>query len=1037
MGIFDRYIPQTQGNYTAPFGMGYVAAPPAPYVPISAPTPVQMPYLAPEIPYLVPENINIINAPPPAPFGGLSVTQAPFAPTSYAYPDAGTSSSFAPPVGITSIDDVSYGPSWANLNITNAPSPTPFGGLSVTQDPQMRNPQQTLEDKRQPSVDDTGYLPAGHPWFSTPEGQAFLAKNPSLAYQAQPSTVGGLSAAAPVTPASAYGPYVPGAKPPVYDPSAPSINVSNYVAPPTGLDRYATPGSPLNINLPEATTTVSGAQIFGPTATVVGDTMYTSDGRVITNPIVSDYQQYGLTAPQGTPTVSPKANASIFGQPTTGVRSESLYTGAAAPVGNDVVSQIYGQNAQQTTNPYAAFNTGQDITQPYVTASGDLILPGGRIVRDPTAADFDQYGISLNKEFSRSSYTPEEKAKYNQMVADASTAADKAYQDAITKGADKATATQISQAVKNQALRAADTFLGKNAYTTEEQGAYNQIIKTGNSAADILYQSAIANGIDKKTAQGMADSVRNDYQQQANDYRGSAYLPGDQVYKNFYTKTAEEFLGDMPEDQRFWKVNAQQVFNSLPPEEQKKTSIKTIQSNIDTLRNSTNPADVAKVNIPLTPELVQELANSGVYNLGTKLVGVNYDSLAKDDPTHLKAINEATNKFNLGLNLINDWGLFQGSKNGKTSTGVSVQMASAIAQGLADGIVAPEDIKSMMPDLSDKGVKEWTEFANDMAKLRGDKDITTADLREIAKGGSAPKLAPGTDDTYIVTTSGGKKGGQYVILKKTGEDSYRIAGGTSSFTPTGGNFWSKYFPVIAGIGLALIPGMQGFATQVGTALGAGTAYAPVVGGAVLGAGKSALFGGDPLIGAISGGVGGYAGNVLGDVDIAGLPLKPGVVGGLASMASNAAGNALAGNPILPGLQSGLMNLGVNLISPEIAGTIKNALPAGTPNVLANSLAGGLTSAGISSLAGFDPVVSGVMGATGPLINYGVQQTGLTGLPANMVTGALSGAAQTALRNQDPRFGAAAGVLAPAFSYGFDALGRYVGLDKLGRPVTRS
>ena len=542
-----------------------------------------------------------------------------------------------------------------------------------------------------------------------------------------------------------------------------------------------------------------------------------------------------------------------------------------------------------------------------------------------------------------------------------------------------------------------------------------------------MYQSAIANGIDKKTANEMADSVRNDYQQQANDYQGSAYLPGDQVYKNFYTKTAEEFLGDIPEEQRSFRPTAEQLFNSLSPEKKANQSVASMQT---WLNNNPN------YKVAYTPEMIQEMANNGAINLGTKLVGVDYDSLAKDDPVHLKAINEATNKFNLGLNLINDWGLFQGSKNGKTSTGVSVQMASAIAQGLADGIVTPEEMKTLLPNSSGRAIKEWTEFANDIAKLRGDKDITTADLREIAKGGKAPKLAPGTDDTYIVTTSGGKKGGQYVILKKTGEDSYRIAGGTSSFTPTGGNFWSKYFPVIAGAGLALIPGMQGFATQVGTALGAGTAYAPVVGGAVLGAGKSFLTGGDPLIGAISGGVGGYAGNVLGDVNIAGLPLKPGVVGGLASMASNTAGNALSGNPILPGLESGLMNLGINLISPEIAGTIKNALPSGTPNVLANSLAGGLTSATLASLAGFDPLTSGVMGATGPLINYGVQQTGLTGLPANMATGALSAAAQTALRNQDPRFGAAAGALAPAFSYGFDALGRYVGLDKLGRPVTQ-
>jgi hypothetical protein len=805
---------------------------------------------------------------------------------------------------------------------------------------------------------------------------------------------------------------------------------SDVTAPAGGLAATTVPSTttPPAATTPPPTTTTAGTSIFGPSATVVGDTMYTSDGKIINNPIVSDYQQYGLTAPKNTPTVSKPF--SIYGNPS-GARAESLYTGGVQQTNpNDY---LY---SQAPANPYAAFGTGQDIKNAYLTTSGDIVLPGGRIVRDPTAADYSQYGISLNKEFSRSSYTPEERATYDKMVADASTAADKAYQDAITKGSDQATATQISQSVKNQALRAADNFLGKNAYTTEESNVYNQIIQAGNSAADILYQSAIANGIDKRTANGMADSVRNNYKQQANDYRGSAYLPGDQVYKNFYTKTAEEFLGDIPEDQRFWKISAQQVFNSLPPEEQKKTSIETIQSNIDTLRNSSNPEDVAKVNIPLTADMIRKGAEQGIFNLGTKLVGVNYDSLAKDDPVHLKAINEATNKFNLGINLMNDWGLMQGSKNGKTTTGVSVQMASAIAQGLADGVISTDEMKALLPNASSKAIKEWTEFGTDMAKLRGDKDITTADLQEIAKGGKAPKLVKGTDDIYTVTTSGGKKGGQYVILKKTGEDSYQIRGGTSSFTPTGGNFWSKYLPVLAGIGLALIPGGQGLATTIGSTLGAGTAYAPIVGGAALGLGKSVLTGGDPLIGAISGGVGGYAGNVLGDVDIGGLPLKPGVVGGLASMASNTAGNALSGNPILPGLESGLMNLGVNLISPEIAGTIKNVLPAGTPNVLTNSLAGGLTSATLASLAGFDPLTSGAMGAASPLINYGVQQTGLTGVPANMARGALTGATQLALNNQNPNLGAAAGALAPIVSYGFDALGRYVGLDQFGRPVTR-
>jgi len=894
----------------------------------------------------------------------------------------GPSSSFAPPVATPSIDDVSYGPSWANQTAQNQT----VGGLTAAQPAQNQyGGTETLYKNGQMwTRTQTGEDEDGDPiWRYTPSSDVGTT-----------SPIGGLAAT-----------------------TVPSTTTT------------------LAATTPPPTTTTAGTSIFGPSATVVGNTMYTSDGKIITNPIVSDYQQYGLTAPKNTPTVSKPF--SIYGNPS-GARAESLYTGIVPEVSQQ--QDPFNYLSPRDINPYAAFGTGQDIKNAYLTTSGDIVLPGGRIVRDPTAADYDQYGIRVNKEFSRSSYTPEERATYDKMVADASTAADKAYQDAITNGADQATATQISQYVKDKALRAADTFLGKNAYTTEESNVYNQIIKTGNSAADILYQSAIANGIDKRTANEMADSVRNNYQQQAIDYRGSAYLPGDQVYKNFYTKTAEEFLGDLPEEQRSFRPTAEQIFNSLPADKKAGQTVENVQTWLNN-----NP----DYKVQFTPQMIQEMANNGAINLGTKLVGVNYDSLAKDDPVHLKAINEATNKFNLGLNLINDWGLMQGSKSGKTSTGVSVQMASAIAQGLADGIVTPEEMKTLLPNSSGRAIKEWTEFGNDMAKLRGDKDITTADLQEIAKGGKAPKLVKGTDDIYTVTTSGGKKGGQYIILKKTGDDSYQIRGGTSSFTPTGGNFWSKYLPVLAGVGLALIPGMQGFATQVGTALGAGTAYAPVVGGAVLGAGKSALFGGDPLMGALTGGAGAAASSLVNSAlspnawhapmvapDAFSLT-NPQVIGGLSQTAGNVASNLVAGNPIIPSLASGLINTGVNASFPAISTSIQSALPAGTPNILGKSITGGLIGSGVGALTGMDPLASGAMGAVSPLINYGVQQTGLTGVPANMFGGALAGATRLALQNQDPTFGAAAGALAPIVSYGFDALGRYIGLDQLGRPVTRT
>jgi hypothetical protein len=907
MGIFDRYIREAQGNYTAPFGMGYVAAPPPAVFPVAAAAPS------------VPETLNITNAAPsPALFGGLSVANTFNAPEDNPllrdlYRNAPAPAAPAPTLPVLTQDATPIAPAGG---LTAAqPELNQYGGTeTLYKNGQMWTRTQTGEDEDGDPI-----------WRYTPSSDVGTT-----------SPIGGLAAT-----------------------TVPSTTT--------------TPAA----TTPPPTTTTAGTSIFGPSATVVGDTMYTSDGRVINNPIVSDYQQYGLTAPKGTPTVSPKATASIFGQPTTGARSESLYTGAAAPVGTDPFSQLYGQ---QNTNPYAAFNAGQDITQPYVTASGDLILPGGQIVRDPTIADYEQYGITANKE------------------------------------------------------------LGKGSFTKEEQGVYNQIIKTGNSAADILYQSALANGIDKKTANEMADSVRNDYKQQATDYRGSAYLPGVSQYQDFYTKTAEEFLGDIPEEQKSFRPTAEQIFNSLPADKKAGQTVENVQTWLNN-----NP----DYKVQFTPQMIQEMANNGAINLGTKLVGVNYDSLAKDDPSHLKAINEATNKFNLGINLMNDWGLMQGSKSGKTSTGVSVQMASAIAQGLADGVISTEEMKALLPNASSKAIKEWTEFGTDMAKLRGDKDITTADLQEIAKGGKAPKLVKDTDDIYTVTTSGGKKGGQYIILKKTGDDSYQIRGGTSSFTPTGGNFWSKYLPVIAGIGMALIPGAQGLATGIGSALGAGTAYAPVVGGAVLGAGKSALFGGDPLMGALTGGAGAAASSLVNSAlspnawhapmiapDAFSLT-NPQVIGGLSQTAGNVASNLVAGNPIIPSLASGLINTGVNASFPAISTSIQSALPAGTPNILGKSITGGLIGSGVGALTGMDPLASGAMGAVSPLINYGVQQTGLTGVPANMFGGALAGATRLALQNQDPTFGAAAGALAPIVSYGFDALGRYIGLDQLGRPVTRS
>lgn len=770
----------------------------------------------------------------------------------------------------------------------------------------------------------------------------------------------GLQAAAPTAPSPVDSLNITGFAPPPNPAVMPGLEVSGPAQAPSpspvgGLAAVA----PVAEAAP--TTTQAGTSILGPSATRVGNTLYTSDGQMITNPIASDYEKYGLEVPKGTPTAASRNPFDInrrTAQPAT----------AAQPAGMGILGG-YGT----TTNPYAAFGTGQDTSKAYLSQSGSIVLPDGRIVQNPTQADYAQYGIGLSKAF------------------------------------------------------------GKGAYTQEEQGVYRNILSAGSDAANILRDSLIANGVDKNTANQMADTVRKDYTSRANEYRGQAFLPGAQSYKDFYSMSPSDFLGNLPEEQRSFRPSAEQVFNSLSPEGRTQRGINTVDDAQKIL--DANPD--FKVN--LTPEMVQSLADNGKINLGTKFVGIDYDSLKTTDPNQLKAINEATNKFNLGLNLMNDWGLMSGSKNGRVSTGVPVSVAAAIAQGLADGTVSKEELQTLMPSMKKDDARRWAEFANDMSVLRGDTNISLSDLQAVTPKGTPPKLIDPQNNIYQITSGNEKKDKKYIFAQKVGDDQYKIVGGSSLHWSTGGGGFWNYLPVIASIGLSFVPGLQGLGGTIGQALtGAASVGIPeaVLGNAILGAGKAALTGGDVGMGALTGGVGGGVGQYLSGVDLAGLPLKVPVVGGLANMAAGTVGNLMTGQPIQPGLIGGLTGIGAGVISPEVSQAVGSALPSGTPNIVNQALTGGLLGAGIGSITGQNPAVLGTMGAVNPLVNYAVGQTGLTGVPAQMASGALRGAAQVGLTGGDMGFGVGAGAIAPAVSYGFDQFGRYVGLDKFGRPVGR-
>jgi len=788
-------------------------------------------------------------------------------------------------------------------------------------------------------------------------------------------------------PASAYGPYTSGASPSAFNSNAPSINISSYTTPTSspvtnfspvttsspvgGLSTLAstpattsattqaagridtsdyegdvykwlsTNGAGMDFsslspqaqktitNLANANnqsiygSTTAGTSIVGPSATVVGDAMYTSDGKVITNPIVSDYQRYGLAAPKNTPTVSPRGNPNPFFNNglTPGVRNESLYTGAVTPTSTDPLGLIY--NTQSPVNPYAAFGTGQDVSKAYVTASGDIILPGGQIVKNPAVADYEQYGVGISK------------------------------------------------------------ALNKGSLTSDESIVANTIKSAKDSAIELIKEQARTQGLSSRDTNDLIQTVTDRFDREYNDFIRAANLPGVQGYKNYYTYTPEQIAAQVPEDQRIHRLTAEEVWNGLTPDEQKETSLKIIQTNIDNFRKSDKPEDRAKVDIPIDANFIRNLANEGKINLGTKLVGWDYDKLGVTDPEQLKALTAAGNKYGMGLNMLNDWGLLQRSSKGKTSYGFNIQTGAALAEAIADGKITADELHQYLPKSSGRAIKQLTEFAQDMQALRGDTAISLSDLRRITPGGTDPKLINPDLKRYAVTSVDYKKGNHYILVDKVGDDQYRVVGGNKAFTPVGGGGFWNWAPKIAGLALAV------FAPQLGASIGsallpsASSFTQAVVGNMALGGVKAGLTGGNVGMGILTGGAGAAVGNLVNNAlmpDTSWSPTllrsggfdpgsfsslsisNPQLVNAISQTAGNAASNIVAGANPLDTLKGGLINLGGNVANVAVGDTARSVLP----NLSTNQnkiLSGGLTALALAPYTKANPtfIGGGVLG----------------------------------------------------------------------------
>ena len=198
-------------------------------------------------------------------------------------------------------------------------------------------------------------------------------------------------------------------------------------------------------------------------------------------------------------------------------------------------------------------------------------------------------------------------------------------------------------------------------------------------------------------------------------------------------------------------------------------------------------------------------------------------------------------------------------------------------------------------------------------------------------------------------------------------DMLKQMGGSGTINPRTGlpeyKFSLKKFLAVA-LPIALDFIVPGLGTTIGTQMGfAGTA-ATIAGGAVIGAGTSALTGGDPLKGAVLGGLGAGAGDYLGGAANTKFDLNLGTTG------QNILGNALIGGAAGAASGQGFLKGAATGALGTYAGQYLGGL---TGN---NSIAAGGRQFGNMITAGFDPK-SAIIGG------------GLTGLATSMAKPAQS------------------------------------------------
>lgn len=332
--------------------------------------------------------------------------------------------------------------------------------------------------------------------------------------------------------------------------------------------------------------------------------------------------------------------------------------------------------------------------------------------------------------------------------------------------------------------------------------------------------------------------------------------------------------------------------------------------------------------------------------------------------------------------------------------GFNVEDLDTVIQTLAAMLDMPDKYPQMRADLVRQGVIEEGDLpAQFSPEAVGTMLLILLTIRRKMKQ-SGPAMARGG----LAQMARQGRGGDTMLAHISPREAMMLkAGRQPSINPVTGlqeyGWFSDIFKVIAPIALSIF--MPGIGTAIGSALGASAAWAPALGGAIMGGATSALTGGDPLKGAVLGGLGGGAGEMLGSgvKEMTGLDMSPATQSGVGKALAGGAASALTGGNFLQGATQGAMGAALGNSISGLAGDATGAVGQGIRE--AGGQFGNLMATGASpQQALMGGALSGLMRGMRPSDMVGTRaQTGLE-LPPGAAPEIGSAVADTGLTSTD-------------------------------------